>query len=128
MFSFLDKFKAYQGELLGVLRIITGVLFMAHGIQKFFAFPVAFPFPLNTMLNIAGGLEIVGGILFIIGFCTRPVAFVLSGMMAVAYFMAHATRGMYPLTNGGELAVLYCFIFLYYVASGSGKYSVDGGK
>lgn len=128
MLNFLDKFKAYQGELLGALRIMTGVLFMAHGIQKFFAFPVAFPFPLNPMLNIAGGLEIVGGILFIIGYFTRPVAFVLSGLMAVAYFMAHATRGMYPISNGGELAVLYCFIFLYFVASGSGKFSVDGGK
>jgi putative oxidoreductase len=111
--------------LLSVLRIVTAFLFMAHGTQKLFSFPAAFPMELNTMLWIAGVLEVFGGLLVLIGLFTRPVAFILSGQMAVAYFMAHAGRSFWPLLNGGEGAVLYCFIFLYIAAAGAGPLSVD---
>jgi putative oxidoreductase len=121
----LDKLKNYQGQLLGVLRIFSGLLFMVHGLQKYLSFPAAFPFPLNPMLYTAGAIEIVGGVLIAVGLFTRPAAFICSGLMAVAYFMAHATRGLHPILNGGELAILYCFIFLYISAAGPGKWALD---
>lgn len=112
--------------LLSVLRIITAFLFMAHGTQKLFAFPAPFPMgELNTLLWIAALLEVCGGLLVLIGLFTRPVAFVLSGQMAFAYFMAHAPQDFWPLLNGGESAVLYCFVFLYLAAAGAGPWSVD---
>src|SRR5215213_6440223 len=115
-------------RLLSVLRIITGFLFMAHGAQKLFGFlapPGMPPAPMGSLMWVGGVLEFFGGLLILIGLFTRPVAFILSGMMAVAYFMAHASGGFWPLQNKGELAVLYCFVFLFLVAAGGGVWSVD---
>jgi putative oxidoreductase len=113
-------------HLLSVLRIVAACLFIAHGTQKLFGFPAAGPrFQLLTMLGAAGIIETVGGLLMLLGLFTRPVAFILSGQMAVAYFTQHAARGTWPLVNGGELAVLYCFLWLYFCAAGPGPWSVD---
>lgn len=113
--------------MLSVLRIITGFLFLWHGSQKLFNFPPKdnFSSPEGLML-VAGILEFFGGLLFMVGLFTRPVAFLLSGLMAVAYFMAHASGGFLPIVNKGEPAVLYCFVFLYFVFAGGGTWSLDG--
>lgn len=113
--------------LLSVLRIITGLLLLQHGTTKYLSIPVtqmsgASP---TSMGGAAGILELVGGVLLILGLFTRPVAFILSGMLAVAYFYAHAPQGFYPILNGGELAALYCFVLLYIAAAGPGPLSVD---
>ena len=117
-----------QPILLSVLRIVTAYLFLLHGTAKFFGFPTAMGSgsPEGLML-VAGILEIVGGIMLILGMFTRPTAFVLSGQMAAAYFMAHAAKGsaLFPLANGGESAVLFCFVFLYLVAVGGGSFALD---
>jgi putative oxidoreductase len=113
---------------LSVLRIIAAFLLTAHGSEKLFAFPAAPSFgqtPLMSLLGLSGVLEFGGGLLLLIGLFTRAVAFVLSGLMAVAYFMAHAPQGFWPIVNGGELAVLYCFVFLYLSAAGGGEWSAD---
>ena len=117
-------------RVLSVLRIVTGYLVLQHGTAKFFGIPhVAMydGFQPMSLLGVAGALEIVGGLLLLVGLFTRPVAFVLSGFMAVAYFLAHASKGgvATPLLNGGELAVLYCFVFLYLAVAGAGPWSVD---
>lgn len=115
-------------RLLSVLRIVTALLFMTHGIAKHFKYP---PLPafakleLVSLIGLAGVLEIVGGVLLILGLFTRPVAFILSGQMAVAYFMAHAPQGFHPLVNRGESAILFCFVFLYIAAAGAGPWSID---
>ena len=125
--------KAYLApwspQLLSVLRIVTGFLFIAHGTQKWFSFPAPpqRPVELMSQAGVAGALEVVGGALFIIGLFTRPVAFILSGLMAFAYFLAHAPQGFWPLLNRGELAALYCFVFLYFSAAGAGPWSLDDG-
>lgn len=113
--------------LLSVLRVVTGLLFLAHGTQKLLGFPAsAMPPPeLLSMPGIAGILELVGGSLIIIGLFTRPVAFVLAGQMAVAYWMFHFPKGPFPALNGGDAAILFCFIFLYISAAGPGPWSVD---
>lgn len=120
---------SWSPYLLGVLRIITGLLFLAHGTAKLLQWPYVDMFkdgvPLASLFGIGGILEIVGGVLIVLGFFTRPVAFVLSGMMAVAYFMFHAPASIYPIINGGELAILYCFIFLFFAAQGPGALSLD---
>jgi putative oxidoreductase len=115
-------------RLLSVLRIVTAFLMMPHGAQKLFGFlakPGAAAGPLPPMMWVAGGLEFFGGLLLLLGLFTRPVAFVLSGLMAAAYFTAHASRGFWPLQNGGELAALYCFVFLFFAAAGGGPWSLD---
>lgn len=122
---FLDKYKDHTYAL---LRIVTGLMFMAHGVQKFFGFPTEFPWPLNPMTTAAGGIELVGGALIAVGFVTRPAAFIASGMSAVGYWMVHGSQGFYPITNGGEPIALYCFIFLFIAANGAGVWSVDGRK
>lgn len=114
--------------LLSVLRIIAAFTFISHGTQKLFAFPVLEPrdpVPLLSMLGLAGVLESVGGSLLLLGLFTRPAAFILAGHMAFAYFIAHAPRGFWPLLNGGEVAVLFCFIWLYLAAAGPGRWSLD---
>jgi putative oxidoreductase len=111
-------------RLLSLLRIVVGLGFIEHGTSKFFGLP-PFPMPLNPLLYAAGGLELVGGALILLGLFTRPVAFILSGQMAVAYFMAHAPRGFFPANNGGEAAMLYAFVFLYLAAAGAGPWSLD---
>lgn len=115
-------------RLLGVLRIVTGLLFLQHGSAKLLGAPHVAMFDglqLFSLMGLAGVLELFGGALLAIGLFARPVAFVLSGMMAVAYFMAHAPKTFLPLQNGGELAVLYCFVFLFFAVAGAGAYSID---
>jgi len=114
-------------RLLSVLRIAAAFLFVEHGTQKWLAFPVprSTPTVLWSLGGMAGVLELVGGVLLLFGLFTRPVAFVLSGLMAFAYFIAHAPRGFWPIVNGGELAALYCFVFLYLAVAGGGSWSVD---
>ena len=118
---------SWSPKLLSILRIVVGLAFLNHGVSKFFNIP-PFPMPLNPLLTVAGGLELVGGTLILIGLFTRPVAFVLSGFCAVAYFMAHLPKGFFPLANGGEPAMLYCFIFLYLAAAGGGVWSADASR
>ena len=123
-------FDLWQSRVLAVLRIVTAYLFMAHGTAKLFGMPHVAMFDglqVMSLVGLAGILEVVGGVLLLIGLFTRPVAFVLCGFMAVAYFMAHANQGnaLLPMLNGGELAVLYCFVFPYFVFSGAGAWSVD---
>jgi putative oxidoreductase len=114
---------------LGLLRIMSGFLLMPHGAQKLFGFladPDKAKPELFSQMGLAGVLEFFGGLLLLVGFMTRPVAFLLSGMMAVGYFQAHAGRGFWPLENKGELAVLYCFVSLFFAAAGGGSWSIDG--
>jgi putative oxidoreductase len=114
-------------RLLSVLRIVSAFMFAEHGLQKWLAYPVPRPSPtiLWSLSGAAGVLELLGGLFLLLGLFTRPVAFVLSGLMAFAYFIAHAPRGFWPIVNGGELAVLYCFVFLYLSVAGGGPWSVD---
>lgn len=139
-------FVRWSPRLLSVLRIIAAFLLIQHGAQKLFGVPAAPPPPqqqaaqqsgqqqqqspqkpsgLPPMMLVAGGLEFFGGLLFLLGLFTRPVAFLLSGELAVAYFMAHAPRGFWPLLNQGELAAIYSFLFLYFAIAGGGAWSVD---
>jgi len=118
---------AWQPRLLSVVRIISAFLFMQHGAQKIFGFPTEqrYPFELFSMSGVAGTLELFGGLLLLIGLFTRPVAFVLSGLMAFAYFIVHAPQDFWPLNNGGELATMFSFVFLYLAFAGGGSWSVD---
>ena len=120
--KFLDGHgdKAYA-----LLRIVSGLLFLAHGVQKFFNFPVAFPMPLNPMLQAAGTIELVAGGLIVLGLFTRPAAFIASGMSAVGYWVAHGPQSRFPIVNGGETIVLYCFLFLFIATRGAGIWSAD---
>jgi putative oxidoreductase len=119
----------WERRVLSILRIMVGMLYMEHGFAKILDFPhqsthVPYaPFTLNPGLQ--GLLEFVGGLLLALGLFTRTVAFILAGDMAVAYFMAHAPRGFFPLLNGGELAIVYCFVFLYFWVAGGGEWSLD---
>ena len=122
--------NSWSPRILSVLRIITGFLFLWHGSQKLFDFPHSVMPMSGAFIIFAGSLEFFGGILILIGFFTRPVAFILSGMMAVAYFMGHAFngKGFLPIENGGnggELAVIYCFVFFYLFFAGAGPWSID---
>lgn len=121
--TFLDR---YSEQAYALLRIVAGLLFFAHGVHKFFNFPTAFPMPLSPVLMVAGIIELVTGILIVIGVFTRPAAFVASGMSAVGYWLVHGSQGLYPIANGGETIVLYCFLFLYIAARGAGIWSADG--
>ncbi|MBS0548988.1 MAG: DoxX family protein [Proteobacteria bacterium] len=122
---------AWAPRLLSILRIMSGLLFMVHGMAKLLKWPPVPMFAkveLMSLLGAAGTLELVGGALLAIGLFTRPVAFILSGQMAVAYFMAHAPKGFHPILNGGELAIVYCFLFLYIAAAGPGPWSLDAAR
>ncbi|HLZ44993.1 MAG TPA: DoxX family protein [Gemmatimonadales bacterium] len=122
--------KAWSPQLLSVLRIIVAFLFIQHGAEKWFAFPAAV-MPgggvavIGTLPWFAAIIETLGGTLLILGLFTRPAAFIVAGEMAVAYFTGHAWRGFWPTLNMGELAVLYCFIFLFFAAEGGGPWSLD---
>ncbi len=119
----------YRPQALALLRIVTALLFIAHGTQKLFGFPGGrAPMELFSLMGLAGVLETFGGLLILIGFQTRFVAFILSGMMAFAYWMAHAPQSFYPVLNGGDAAILFCFVFLYLVFAGPGALSVDGAR
>lgn len=122
---------SWAPRLLSVLRIAAGVLFLQHGTGKYLKFPTVPMYakvdPM-TPVGIAGMFELVGSILLILGLFTRPVAFLLSGLMAVGYFLAHAPRGFFPILNGGELAILYSFVFLYIAAAGPGPWSIDAAR
>ena len=117
---------SYSAYIYVLLRISAGFLFFQHGLPKLFGgFGRPAPAELMSQMGLAGIIEVVGGAMIALGLFTSPVAFIASGEMAVAYFQAHLPRGFWPVTNGGELAALYCFVFLYFAAMGSGKWSID---
>jgi putative oxidoreductase len=124
----IDSFlTTWSPRVLSILRIIVGLLFLEHGTSKYLSLPVS---PMTgvaatSLSGINGMIELVGGVLIVLGLFTRPVAFILAGDMAVAYFIAHGPRGFFPLLNGGELAIVYCFVFLYLAVAGGGEWSVD---
>jgi putative oxidoreductase len=117
----------WSPRVLSILRIVTAYLFMQHGTQKMFGFPAPqrSEFDLFSLSGVAGTLEVVGGFLLLLGLFTRPVAFLLSGLMAFAYFIAHAPKSFWPLLNGGELAAMWAFLFLYFSLAGGGAWSID---
>lgn len=123
MERFLGKYSPY---IYALLRIIAGFLVLWHGAQKLLGYPTPKQaMPLSGLMAVAGTIELIGGLMIMLGLFAGIAAFLASGMMAVAYFMAHAPGGFLPLVNGGELAVLYCFVFLYIAARGSGALSID---
>lgn len=126
-----DTFAATWGpRMLAVLRIVTALIFLEHGTQKILGFPPPtgpMP-PVFSLLWFGGMLEMIGGLLLLVGFLTRPVAFVLAGEMAVAYWMVHAPQNFYPALNGGDAAILYCFVFLYLAVVGPGAWSIDTAR
>ena len=118
--------KSFSAQTYALMRILTGLLFLFHGTQKLFAFPSAPSFEVTPFIVYgAGSIECLGGILIVMGLFTRWVAFVCSGLMATAYWMVHGMKAFFPIDNGGELAVIYCFVFLFISAYGSGIWSVD---
>jgi putative oxidoreductase len=117
----MEKWRPY---VLSILRIVTALLFLEHGLSKAFGFPAPWP-PLSGLLIVAAILESVGGLLLLAGVYTRIVAFILSGEMAFAYFIGHAPRGFFPIANDGEGAILFCFLFLYISFAGGGPWSMD---
>ncbi len=123
---------SWSGPLLSVLRIMTGLLFLAHGTSKYLQFPLVDYFKDGvapfSLAGVSGLLELAGGVLIILGLFTRITAFVLSGTMAFAYFIAHAPQSFHPILNGGESAIMFCFVFLYLAAAGAGPWSVDAQR
>ena len=120
--TFLDPYKPHT---FGAFRIVLGFLFLFHGTQKLLNFPIEFTYTLNPLIIAAGVIELAAGILVMIGFYSRPAAFIASGTMAVAYWMAHGFNNLFPIANGGELAALYCFGFLLIAANGPGAWSMN---
>ncbi|MGE4609533.1 MAG: DoxX family protein, partial [Myxococcota bacterium] len=120
--------RKYEAETYASMRIIVGVLFMCHGAAKLFGFPQDPPEAPAFIIYIAGSIEFFGGLLVAIGLFTSWAAFLSSGLMAAAYWIAHGTGDLFPILNGGELAVLYCFVFLYIAAHGPGKWSIDQAR
>src|SRR6266481_87350 len=120
--------KMWTPRILGILRIVVGFLFLQHGTAKWFGMPHVAMFDgmnMMSLIGVAGVLELAGGLLVCLGIFTRVAAFILSGEMAVGYFMVHAPQGLLPILNQGELAVMYCFVLLYFSVAGAGDYSVD---
>jgi putative oxidoreductase len=127
-FTFLSR---WSPQLLSALRIITALLFFAHGSAKLLGFPYVDKLsgvPIDSIYGVAGVIEIIAGILLTIGLFSRLVAFIVAGEMAIAYFHTHAPQNFHPLLNGGELAIAFCFIFLYIAAAGPGPWSVDAAR
>lgn len=120
-----NSLNKYQPYAIGILRIVTALLFIEHGTQKAFGFPLSGPESLSALQLISAILEVGGGALILLGLFTRPVAFILSGHMAVAYFMAHYPKSFFPVANGGDAAVLFCFVFLTLVVTGAGSFALD---
>ena len=126
-----DSFRAeWSPRLLSVIRIIAGLMFMQHGLAKYFGFPAPFPVAVQaaSLLGVAGVIEIVAGALIAVGLFARLAAFIASGEMAIAYFMFHFPKGFFPLANGGALAIFYCFFFLYIALQVPGPWSIDGAR
>jgi putative oxidoreductase len=122
----MDFLNRYSSQILGITRIIVGLLFLEHGLMKLVGFPASMGAgPLPPLMMAAGIIEVVGGGLVALGLFSRYAAFICSGQMAAAYFMAHFPRGIYPALNGGDGAVLFCFIFLYLAAAGPGAFAVN---
>ena len=117
-------------RILSALRIITGLLFLEHGLVKLFSFPMAAPanFQLMSLIGVAALIEVVGGVLVTVGLFSRIAAIIMSGEMAVAYFMAHMPSSFFPIVNRGEAAIMFCFIFLYIAAAGPGPWSLDATR
>ena len=120
--KFLNNYSDFS---YAAFRIVAGFLFLCHGTQKLFGFPIEFPYSLNAMSTSAGVIELVAGALIIVGFYSRFAAFIASGTMAVAYWTAHGLNSPFPIGNGGELAALYCFAFLYIATKGPGVWSLN---
>ncbi|HEY8575487.1 MAG TPA: DoxX family protein [Devosia sp.] len=120
-----DRLSAYAPQALAVLRIVAALLFIEHGTQKLFGFPVPAMGPAEGLMLVAALIELIGGILILVGFFTRYAAFIASGMCAAAYWMAHAPQSFWPVGNGGDAAILFCFVFLYLVFAGPGAWSVN---
>lgn len=122
----LSWLSRWQPQLLAILRIVVGLLFLEHGLSKYLAFPVPFPVhPLPPLLMVAGAVELITGTLVTIGLFTRLAAFLASGEMAIAYWTSHFPKGPWPIANMGEGAILFCFVFLYLAAAGAGAWSID---
>jgi putative oxidoreductase len=131
--SIITRWRSWSPYLLSVLRIVVAFLFMQFGTAKVFAFPAAVmpgggTAPVGTLPWVAGMLEVFGGLFILLGWFTRPVAFLLSGEMAFAYFMGHAPQGFWPVLNQGHPAILFCFIYLYLSAAGAGPWSLDAAR
>jgi putative oxidoreductase len=124
-----NRLYRYAPIMLSILRIVTGLIFLAHGTQKFLGFPAGdmagAGWALDNLGAVAGVIELVTGVLLVLGLFTRSAAFVASGTMAVAYWYAHAPQNMFPVNNAGDAAILYCFVFLYLVFAGPGPISID---
>ena len=130
MFESKEFRDVWAPRLLGIVRILLGLLYMQHGLSKYFGFPGPAPqnFEVFSLIGLAGAIEVVGGLMVAVGIYTRWAAFIVSGEMAVAYFMVNAPRGFFPILNGGELGVLYCFVFLYMAVAGGGAWSADAQR
>ena len=127
-FAWLSR---WQPQILAILRIVVGLLFLEHGTAKLFGFPIAppgLPSPLPPLVLASAIIELVAGLLITIGLFTRPAAFIASGEMAVAYWMSHAPQSPWPIANMGELAIVYCFLFLFLAAAGPGAWSIDNAR
>ncbi len=125
--TFFDRLGAQSARILGIFRILAGVMFACHGAQKILGFFGGIPPEhMNALTRTAGIIELVGGALIAMGLFTRPAAFLCSGLMAFAYFMGHAPQGFWPKLNQGEPAIMYCWLFLYIAAAGPGAWSLDG--
>jgi putative oxidoreductase len=128
----MSNLGKYEPIVLSLLRIVSGLIFLEHGTQKFLSFPAGQAAGSGMALahpgHYAGIVEIVAGLLIALGLFTRPAAFVASGTMAVAYWMVHAPQNFFPVNNGGDAAILYCFIFLYFVVRGPGPWSIDAQR
>ncbi|WDR05934.1 DoxX family protein [Devosia rhodophyticola] len=121
-----DRVSKYSPQVLCALRVVVALLFVMHGTQKLLGFPATeMQPPLMSLFGLAGIIEIVTGLMMLVGFYTRPAAFVASGTMAVAYFMIHAPMSLYPANNGGEVVIFFCFVFFYLVFAGPGAWSVN---
>jgi putative oxidoreductase len=117
--------EAWAPHVHSILRIFVALLFLQHGLAKFIGFPMSLSSPLTPLLYMAGAIEVIGSLLLALGLFTRPAAFIMSGEMAVAYFMQRPAKSFYPLVNGGELEALFCFVFFYFVFAGGGPWSLD---